>query len=716
MNTSNNNNNNNRLLPHIPYSQTCYITDFLIPKIKGDFSKSQNIFIDEFLSFKNYPISMDKYLSEKLIKELLFDMMNNPKEHYVIGEFRLTNNRKGFFTEIPDKIFETSPDVFNNYGSLFNAKPIKGKFKISYSSAENKLFILDFESLEFNINTPDFIDYRKSLTLEKWLKEIFSTIGLDYSCFLFREKIIILSRFLPLLVKNFSFIELGPKAVGKSHLYELFEENSIVKTSGPSLTPASIIYNNKDNSRGIIFDTDTLVFDEFNSQSLAIDTISELQVYLSSKKIRRGSTQQRPLDTSLVFLGNLIEKNPRTIFRKSSPSIIDKIKLGNDSVAMLHRINFLNPSWGMRKILSNQIFNKNHRNTTDYIPVSYISKLIKELRNIEFDSATYLAKYNYNLDLFSKRTSESIYNSFAGFLKLMFPHVAFNPTIELDSSEVDMMLFFAAEGRCIIENLLNKKNPTEFKKIEFNDILNGNSVSILKRSIQLLENTYLDFEFSSPHLISYYNISNSLEITKEKIALDSIGISEVFNENQKEVHQYKSLSTLKLIKNLYFDEFYNTIPTTCSKIETKNAFTQIFTQIETINLNHLYGYLFPVYPENRNYNILNCSNNSFFSNFKILTDDEVKNISLTPQDEPIPYGEIGVYIEPNNLINENSSFNKEKKIFVYDNSIYKNKNEISCPFCKDRDKNLKFLTSESFFCHECQKTYDSYTLKEIISN
>lgn len=700
-------------LPFNSYKETPTTNDSLVPRIKGNFLKSQNIFIEEFLAFNNYPITMEKYLSENLIKDLLFDMENNPKEHYVIGEFRLTDNKKGFFTEIPDKIFETNPYVFKNFGNLFNIKPVKGKFKISYSSEEKKLFILDFESLEFNIILNDFALYRNSLSLENWLKEVFFTIGLDYTRFLFREKTIILSRFLPLLVKNFSFIELGPKAVGKSHLYELLEENSIVKTSGPSLTPASIIYNNKDNSRGTIFDTDTLVFDEFNSQSLAIDTLSELQVYLSSKKIRRGNMQRRPLDTSLVFLGNLIEKNPRTIFRKSSPPIIDKIKLGNDPVAMLHRINFFNPSWGMRKILSNQILNEKDKNTRSYIPLSYLSKLIKELRNIEFDSANYLAKYDYNLDYFSKRTSESIYNSFSGFLKLMFPHVALNPTIKLDFSEVDMLLFLAAEGRFLIENILNKKNPTEFKKIEFDEIFNGNSVSILKKTINLLDSSLSIFEFSSPHLISNYTLHNSEGIKKEKIALDSIGISEIFKENKKENHNYKSIVSLKTIKNFYYDELYNT-SSICSNLDAKECFGKIFKRVETINLNHLYGYLFPIYPTNQNYNLVSIlDDNHSFLHFKNLNTDEIRRVVLKPEDEPthLGIGNIMPFIDP--FDSSNYLSNREKLVFIYDNSIFKN--GICCPSCKITDKELTFLNSESFHCPKCEKTYDSYTLKEIIS-
>jgi ATP-dependent Lon protease len=65
----------------------------------------------------------------------------------------------------------------------------------------------------------EFIDGRKDFTRDEWLDTILRSIGLEPAMMEHRLKLLLLTRLIPFVEKNFNFIELGPRGTGKSYVF-----------------------------------------------------------------------------------------------------------------------------------------------------------------------------------------------------------------------------------------------------------------------------------------------------------------------------------------------------------------------------------------------------------------------------------------------------------------------------------------------------------------
>jgi len=76
---------------------------------------------------------------------------------------------------------------------------------------------IPFQAPYININL--YKEARKEFTLEEWVDVLINTIGLNHERYSFRQKLVFLTRLVPLVEGNVNLMEFGPRATGKTYVY-----------------------------------------------------------------------------------------------------------------------------------------------------------------------------------------------------------------------------------------------------------------------------------------------------------------------------------------------------------------------------------------------------------------------------------------------------------------------------------------------------------------
>ena len=153
------------------------------------------------------------------------------------------------------------------------------------------------------------------------------SLGLEPSRFDQRLKLLLLSRFIPFVEKNYNFIELGPRGTGKSYAFSEMSPYCIL-ISGGKASSANLFYNNARRQVGLVGHWDVVAFDEVGGMKVTDpDTIQIMKDYMANGRFSRGVTQVHA-DASLVFVGNLnqpVETSCSKLHDRSVPAAAEGI-------------------------------------------------------------------------------------------------------------------------------------------------------------------------------------------------------------------------------------------------------------------------------------------------------------------------------------------------------------------------------------------------------
>ena len=82
------------------------------------------------------------------------------------------------------------------------------------------VFVSDFKPFQAPENDPKILeDAREHFTLDEWIDVLINTIGLDPNVYNPRQKLLLLSRLVPLVEGNVNMVEFGPRQTGKTYLH-----------------------------------------------------------------------------------------------------------------------------------------------------------------------------------------------------------------------------------------------------------------------------------------------------------------------------------------------------------------------------------------------------------------------------------------------------------------------------------------------------------------
>ena len=301
---------------------------------------------------------------------------------------------------------------------------------------------------------------REKFTLEEWADVLVNTIGLNPFQYKFRQKLLLLSRLIPLVETNVNMMEFGPRATGKTFLYRNITYYTRI-FSGGNISPAVLFYNIAKRALGEIGIRDAVIFDEISKVKFTnpSDMLGKLKDFLESGHFERGPKKSFST-SSLVLMGNIrVEVRNNTYIPVDEFTYILPPEM-RDS-AFIDRIHGVIPGWELPKISRSGM----HLSKECGIASDYFCEVLHILRKEHYG---YTLSENIEIgNNFTIRDEKAIKKIFSGMVKLLVPHGS------LDSNEVKILTDIAMEYRQRVTDWLHVLEPGEFPKKRLTYILKG---------------------------------------------------------------------------------------------------------------------------------------------------------------------------------------------------------------------------------------------------
>jgi ATP-dependent Lon protease len=302
----------------------------------------------------------------------------------------------------------------------------------------------------------DFDEYcsaRKEFTTAEWIDALLRSSGLEPTRFEPRLKLLLLSRFIPFVEKNYNFIELGPRETGKSYAFSEMSPYCIL-ISGGKASSANLFYNNARRKVGLVGHWDVVAFDEVGGMKVTDpDTIQIMKDYMANGRFSRGVTQVHA-DASLVFVGNL-NQPVETLVQNTATDLFQPLPDEFD-LALIDRFHFYLPGWEVPKN-SKDILTVHYGFVTDYLAEAF-RVLRKQNR---FDALDRHYRFGSHI---GGRDATAVKKTVSGMLKLL------HPNDEYTKEELQTYLELALEARRRVKEQLKKRGSFEFYKTSFSYI------------------------------------------------------------------------------------------------------------------------------------------------------------------------------------------------------------------------------------------------------
>lgn len=309
-----------------------------------------------------------------------------------------------------------------------------GMGKITRTDNENRVVLVKFKP--FQVSSIDLNIYktqRENFTTQEWFDILMSTMGFNPDKFTFREKLIMLSRFLPLIQKSMYLFEFGKPGTGKTYIFDKLSNNSFV-ISGSKITPAKLFRDCSNRQEGLLRQYEAILFDEIDKVSdsdFADEIVNKLLKFMESNSFDRCGTEMTS-DTSLIFSGNVLKggRNNRT------PDFFAPLALKLKGEAFLDRFGGVIPGWEI-KALSN--VNGNF-STTQGFSADYFTTILSELRLEDIEARIEsMLEFSNNA---TNRDSKAIVKNISGYFKLIFPSL-----VKIDQVEGQNIVNYCVELR-----------------------------------------------------------------------------------------------------------------------------------------------------------------------------------------------------------------------------------------------------------------------------
>lgn len=432
-----------------------FISEYAVRELVGNKEDPAGIAILQRFVKQFYPETKDR---DRVLHEI-----TTRSEYTLLDEFkvRVEPRRNLRRVEIPSLQIHDAmimPGILEEYKALLEAG-MWGTAKLSYKSSilpdesvsQTPIIITAFEPLQYsNISLDELKEKRGQFTLEEWIDILMNSLGMNPEVYEPREKLLYITRLIPLVEQNTNMMELGPRATGKSYLFKNISYY-VRLYSGGQVSPAVLFYHGTFRTLGDIGIRDCVVFDEVSRIDFRNpnEIMGKFKDYMESGEFERGRLKRSRSGCSLMFQGNIeIQgKLPTEDFSTVMPECM------RDS-AFIDRIHGMLPGWELPKIEQSEI----HLSNSYGFITDYFCEIMHELRN---ESYRYhiqnMVKLEASQGKITIRDQKAILNIASGLVKLLSPHD------KEDAGVIDIAMRIAVEYRQRIHNWLCTLSPGEFQ-------------------------------------------------------------------------------------------------------------------------------------------------------------------------------------------------------------------------------------------------------------
>ncbi len=257
-------------------------------------------------------------------------------------------------------------------------------------------------------------DSRKHFTIDEWIDLLVSSCQFNPEVHRLPQKLLLLSRIIPLVEPRVNITELAPKGTGKSFVFDNISRYAAVIPGGKLSAPA-LFFNSNTKQIGLIPRYDVVVVDEI--QKIQTDASGEamaaLKMYLESGRYRRATGDLGTSESGFVMLGNITLGSNRMPLYESN-GIFKELPAALQESAFIDRIHGLIEGWFMPRV------SRNTPSRTLGFKGDFFSEILHELR-VDLRYADYVSQSLHLPQCEDMRDNKAIARLAEGFLKLLFP-------------------------------------------------------------------------------------------------------------------------------------------------------------------------------------------------------------------------------------------------------------------------------------------------------
>lgn len=406
---------------------------------------------------------VNKHLPERNSTEILKHQLLEEGQIRILNEFHVKVHLKSMKYTASSQVFrepmKIDPDWVSSYPQL-SGKGMWGLSTIRHSPNDSNYAAELIEFQPFQLGSFDFeafAEARTKFTTEEWIDLLIKSSGLNPDNLKNTQvKIDILSRLLPLCVRNLNLVELGPKGTGKTYTFRHLTSYAHI-ASGSSISAPKLIYDLAKNSPGVLTKSDTVVFDEIAASEFGNkkdkELIGMLKDFMEGGSVNRGNVKVQE-DTSIIYLGNVEVRGNKPKFEDFLKDMPQAFK----DTAFIDRINGIIPGWSIPKISETS----KHFSTDIGLTGNYLSEALHKIRSYSHPDLNW---EKLDKKIYLARNEKSVKKIANGFLGLLFPGVS--PTKE----ELQYVLDISCNLRQIVCDQLYLLEPDEYDKVELKVIV-----------------------------------------------------------------------------------------------------------------------------------------------------------------------------------------------------------------------------------------------------
>jgi ATP-dependent Lon protease len=280
---------------------------------------------------------------------------------------------------------------------------------------KGQIWMMDFKPFQSpGVDLDYYRDSRKHFEVEEWIDLLVSSCQFNPEVLRLSQKLLLLSRIIPLVEPRTNITELAPKGTGKSFVFDNISRYAAVIPGG-KLSAPSLFFNSNTKQIGLIPRYDVVVVDEI--QKIQTDSAGEamaaLKMYLESGRYRRATGDLGTSEAGFVMLGNItLGMNRLPLYE--SDGIFKELPSALQESAFIDRVHGLIEGWFMPRV------SKNTPSRTYGFKGDFFSEILHELR-ADLRYADFVTQNLILTESEDMRDNKAIGRLAEGFLKLLFP-------------------------------------------------------------------------------------------------------------------------------------------------------------------------------------------------------------------------------------------------------------------------------------------------------
>jgi len=395
-----------------------YVGEWILSNFaeKGTLTEKSRQQIAEFLA---------KYLPSKGQKEEIKNKLYGMETVHLLDDYSVEVNLKIGQRRLRIPLLDMNDayivDSIVEENELMLTSGVWGIGELSYVppsiyGEQGQVWMRSFKPFQIHsIDVKYFAECRRYFSTQEWIDLMVSSIGFNPLVLTERQKLVLLTRVIPLIEPRVNMVELAPKGTGKSFVYDNLSRYARV-IGGGKVTPAVLFHNVATGTPGIVTRHDAIVLDEVQSikGDSAGEVVAGLRVYLESGRFSRGKAMGTS-ECGFVMMGNIgLDENRRPLH--VDDGLFNEIPNFMRETAFIDRIHGLISGWDFPRVT------KDTPSRCLGFKGDFFSEILHLMRkDVRF--ADYVSVNMHLENCQDLRDRKAITRLATGFMKLLFPNL-----------------------------------------------------------------------------------------------------------------------------------------------------------------------------------------------------------------------------------------------------------------------------------------------------